>query len=66
MRETQDVVDRLKAEVGKTLKKLELIAKLAQEGMLPGGGTPTDFGRTISTEIKNWKQTPRAGNIKSE
>jgi tripartite-type tricarboxylate transporter receptor subunit TctC len=62
----KDVVDRLNAEVGKTLKEPELIAKLAQEGMLPGGGTPTDFGRTISTEIKNWKQTARAANIKPE
>jgi tripartite-type tricarboxylate transporter receptor subunit TctC len=62
----KDAVDRLDLEVGKALKEPELIAKLAQEGMLPGGGTPTDFGRTISTEIKNWKQTARAANIKPE
>ena len=62
----KDVVDRLDVELGKALKEPELIAKLAQEGMLPGGGTPTDFGRTISREIKNWKQTARAANIKPE
>jgi tripartite-type tricarboxylate transporter receptor subunit TctC len=62
----KDVVDRLNAEVGKALKEPELIAKLAQEGMLPGGGTPAEFGRTISTEIKNWKETARAANIKPE
>jgi hypothetical protein len=34
--------------------------------MLPGGGTRTDFGRTISTEIENRKQMARAANIKPE
>jgi tripartite-type tricarboxylate transporter receptor subunit TctC len=62
----KDVVERLNTEVGKALKEPELIAKLAQEGMLPGGGTPTEFGRTISTEIRNWKETARAANIKPE
>jgi tripartite-type tricarboxylate transporter receptor subunit TctC len=62
----KSVVDRLNAEVNKALKDPELIAKLAQEGMLPAGGTAAEFGSLIATEIKNWKETARAANIKPE
>jgi len=62
----KDVVDRLNAEVNKALKDPDLIAKLAQEGMLPAGGTPAEFHSLIATEIKNWKETARAANIKPE
>ncbi len=60
------IIDRLNAEVNKALKEPELIGKLAQEGMLPGGDTPQEFGRVIATEIKNWKETARAADIKPE
>jgi tripartite-type tricarboxylate transporter receptor subunit TctC len=62
----KEVVDRLNAEVNKALKDPDLIAKLAQEGMLPAGGTPAEFRGTIATEIKNWKETARAADIKPE
>jgi tripartite-type tricarboxylate transporter receptor subunit TctC len=62
----KDVVDRLNAEVNKALKDPDLIAKLAQEGMLPAGGTPAEFRSLIATEIKNWRETARAANIKPE
>jgi tripartite-type tricarboxylate transporter receptor subunit TctC len=60
------VVDRLNAEVNKALENPDLIAKLAQEGMLPAGGTSAEFARLIATEIKNWTETARAANIKPE
>jgi tripartite-type tricarboxylate transporter receptor subunit TctC len=62
----KSVVDRLNAEVNKALKDPDLIGKLAQEGMLPAGGTAAEFGGMIATEIKNWKETARAANIKPE
>jgi tripartite-type tricarboxylate transporter receptor subunit TctC len=62
----KDVVDRLNAEVNKALKDPDLIAKLAQEGMLPAGGTPAEFRSLIATEVKNWKETARTANIKPE
>ena len=65
-RTPQDVVDRLNTEVNKALKDPDLIGKLAQEGMLPGGGTSAEFRSVIATEIKNWKETARAANIKPE
>jgi tripartite-type tricarboxylate transporter receptor subunit TctC len=60
------VVERLNAEVNKALKEPDLIAKLAQEGMLPAGGTSAEFASLIATEIKNWKETARAASIKPE
>jgi tripartite-type tricarboxylate transporter receptor subunit TctC len=60
------VVDRLNAEVNKALKDSDLIAKLAQEGMLPGGGTSIEFRSVIATEIKSWKEAARAANIRPE
>jgi tripartite-type tricarboxylate transporter receptor subunit TctC len=60
------IVERLNAAVNDALKEPELIAKLAQEGMLPGGGSAADFGGLISTEIKNWKEIGRAADIKPE
>jgi tripartite-type tricarboxylate transporter receptor subunit TctC len=62
----KSIVDRLNVEVNKALKDSDLIAKLAQEGMLPGGGTPTEFASLIATDIRNWKETARAANIKPE
>ena len=56
----KDVVERLNTEVNKALKDPDLIAKLAQEGMLPAGGTSAEFRSLIATEIKNWKETARA------
>jgi len=62
----KDVVERLNTEVNKALKDPDLIGKLAQEGMLPGGGTSAEFRSVIATDIKNWKETARAANIKAE
>ena len=65
-RTPKDVVDRLNTEVNRALKDPDLIGKLAQEGMLPGGGTSAEFRSVIATEIKNWKETARAADIKPE
>jgi tripartite-type tricarboxylate transporter receptor subunit TctC len=65
-RTPKDVIDRLNTEVNKALKDPDLIGKLAQEGMLPGGGTSAEFRSVIATEIKNWKETARAADIKPE
>jgi tripartite-type tricarboxylate transporter receptor subunit TctC len=65
-RTPKEIVDRLNTEVNKALKDSDLIGKLAQEGMLPGGGTSAEFRNVIATDIKNWKETARAANIKPE
>ena len=43
-----------------------LIKNLAVQGVSPAGGTPEEFGRLISTEIRNWTAIAKAANIKAE
>jgi tripartite-type tricarboxylate transporter receptor subunit TctC len=60
------VVERLNAEVNRALRDPDLIAKFAQQGLVPAGGTPDDFVRTIAADLKNWSETARAANIKAD
>jgi tripartite-type tricarboxylate transporter receptor subunit TctC len=60
------IVDRINSEVNRALRDPDLIAKFAQQGIVPAGGTPADFARTIATDLKNWTETARAANIKVE
>ena len=61
-----DIVGRLNAEVNHALHDPELIARLAQQGMSPAGGTPDAFRRLIAREIANWLEVARAANIHPE
>jgi len=60
------IIERINAEVNRALRDPDLIAKFAQQGIAPAGGTPADFARTIATDIRNWTETARAANIKVE
>jgi tripartite-type tricarboxylate transporter receptor subunit TctC len=62
----KDIVDRINAEVNRALRDPELIAKFAQQGIAPAGGTTAEFARTISADIKNWTETARTANIKAD
>jgi len=62
----KEVVERINAEVNRALRDPELITKFAQQGIVPAGGTPAEFQRTIATDIRNWTETARAANIKAE
>ena len=61
-----EIVERLNAEVNRALRDPDLIAKFAQQGISPAGGTPADFQRTIAADLRNWTETARAANIKAE
>jgi tripartite-type tricarboxylate transporter receptor subunit TctC len=60
------IIERLNAEINRALRDPDLIAKFAQQGITPAGGTPADFQRTIATDLRNWTETARAANIKAE
>jgi tripartite-type tricarboxylate transporter receptor subunit TctC len=62
----KEIVERINAEVNRALADPDLIAKFAQQGLSPAGGTSEDFARTIASDIKNWTETARAANIKAE
>jgi tripartite-type tricarboxylate transporter receptor subunit TctC len=61
-----EIIERLNAEVNRALRDPDLIAKFAQQGISPAGGTPADFQRTIAADLRNWTETARAANIKAE
>jgi tripartite-type tricarboxylate transporter receptor subunit TctC len=62
----KDVIERINAEVNRALRDPDLIAKFAQQGLSPAGGTPADFQRTIATDLKNWTDTAHAANITAQ
>jgi tripartite-type tricarboxylate transporter receptor subunit TctC len=62
----REVIERINSEVNRALRDSDLIAKFAQQGIAPAGGTPADFQRTIATDLKNWTETARAADIKAE
>ena len=47
-----------------SLRDRDVIAKLAEQGIDAAGGSPEDFQKIISTEIRNWTEVARAANIK--
>jgi tripartite-type tricarboxylate transporter receptor subunit TctC len=60
------VIERINAEVNRALRDPDVIAKLAAQGVSPGGGSPEQFQTLISTEIRRWTEVARAANIKVE
>src|SRR5262245_48023792 len=62
----KEIVERINAEINRALGDGDLIAKFAQQGIVPAGGAPAEFQRTIASDIRNWTETARAANIKAE
>jgi tripartite-type tricarboxylate transporter receptor subunit TctC len=58
--------ERINVELNRALRDPDLIAKFAQHGLSPAGGTPADFQRTIASDLKNWTETARGANITAE
>jgi len=61
-----EIIQRLNAEINRALRDPDLIAKFAQQGISPAGGTPAEFQHTIAADLKNWTETARAANIRAE
>ncbi len=51
-----DVIDKLNKTVNEALKDPKMIARLAELGGVPMGGTPDDFGKVMSDEVAKWKK----------
>jgi tripartite-type tricarboxylate transporter receptor subunit TctC len=65
-RTPQGVIDRLNAAFNRTLRDPEVVAKLAAQGMTAVGGTSEEFGKMISTELKQWTEVARRANVDSQ
>lgn len=60
------VIERLNGELNRALHSADLVAKLAELGVSPAGGSPEEFRELIAREIRNWTEIARAANIKAE
>jgi tripartite-type tricarboxylate transporter receptor subunit TctC len=60
------IVARLNNVFNAALQDPEMVAKLATQGMTPAGGTPDDFARLISAELKQWTEVARQANVVSD
>jgi tripartite-type tricarboxylate transporter receptor subunit TctC len=60
------IIARLNAEVNRALRDPNLIARFAQQGIAPAGGTAEEFQRVIASDIRTWTETARAADIKAE
>jgi tripartite-type tricarboxylate transporter receptor subunit TctC len=60
------IVERLNKVFNDALQNPEMVAKLATQGMTPAGGTPDDFARLISAELRQWTEVARQANVVSD
>jgi tripartite-type tricarboxylate transporter receptor subunit TctC len=60
------VVDTLAAACARAVTAPELVARFRNDGIDPGGGTPTSFGARISREIAQWRELIRSADIHAE
>jgi tripartite-type tricarboxylate transporter receptor subunit TctC len=59
-------VDRINAEVNKSLQQKETAAQLENDGVAPAGGTPEQFAAQIRKEIGVWKKVAADAGVKAE
>ena len=52
----QSIVERINADTVAALSSAGFRAALDARSILPGGGTPEEFGRQIAAEIAEWRQ----------
>ncbi len=58
-------VEKLNAQINRVIQTPDMIAKFAQLGMAPAGGTPEKFQSVIVREIKVWTEVARTADIKA-
>lgn len=58
------IVDRLNAEINKALKSKAVREKLDQQGAVPLGSTPEEYGAYIRSEIARWTKVVQQTGLK--
>jgi tripartite-type tricarboxylate transporter receptor subunit TctC len=65
-RTPEAVIEKLNKEVNDSIADPKFQARLANLGGTPLGGSPEDFGKLISDEVKKWGRVILAANMKRE
>ncbi len=60
------IVDRINADVTKSLKLKETAEQLQNDGVAPAGGTPEQFAAQIKKEIGIWRKVAADAGVKAE
>jgi tripartite-type tricarboxylate transporter receptor subunit TctC len=62
----QSIVDRLNAEVQRTIRTPEVRAKLEEIGGDVRGSTPAEMRNRVATELNNWTRVIRQAGIERQ
>lgn len=65
-RTPRDIVNRLQAEIAKVVKSPDILAKLRELDMQPGGNTPEQFTADLRRQTEQLGRLVKAGNVKIE
>ncbi len=60
------VVERMNAEVNKALQDADVLARFAQLGFDPAGGSPVEFASVVTRDADKWSRVIRDANVKAE
>jgi tripartite-type tricarboxylate transporter receptor subunit TctC len=60
------IIGRLNAEVNRIISTPMLAKRFDEEGMVPAGGSPEEFGAFVSRELARWKEAARTAGISAE
>jgi tripartite-type tricarboxylate transporter receptor subunit TctC len=59
-------IEQLNRAYNEALADPEVVRRLAEMEVIPGGGTPESFGGHIQTEIKRWAEVVKARGIQAQ
>jgi tripartite-type tricarboxylate transporter receptor subunit TctC len=57
------IVVRWNKEIGVVLQRPDVRRRLANEGMVPGGGSPEEFKAFITKQVNKWRRVVKEANI---
>jgi len=60
----KDIVERLNAEVNRSIHEADAMDRLASLGAEPAASTPDGFGRFIGRELAKWSKVVKAAGLK--
>ena len=62
----REIINRLNAEVNRTLNIAQVRERLNADGATIFGGTPEEFGRVMRADVQKWADVIKQANIKLE
>jgi tripartite-type tricarboxylate transporter receptor subunit TctC len=61
---TEDIVDKIAAEIGQSVKDRQFAARLDEYGVDPLGNTPAEFRAMVATDTDLWAETVQSLGLK--